>query len=177
MVLGALWGMWGGWQAIDSGEQATTAAFAWYAGVAGIVLACGLLGWLRWRSPRLVSRAALIISMSLIGLLALVRVIQAPWTALVLGPLLAAAVWALRRLPRGSLLVITEPAPGGPAVLTGTTAMVAAAIGAYALMQATAVPAAYGPAVYIVTTTAGFALFLRATWLALRRRAESAAVS
>ena len=176
VVLGALWGMWGAWQAADSDERATTGGFTWYACVAGAALIIGLLGWLRWRSERLVARTALIASVTLIGLLAVVRLIQAPWTALVLGPLIAAAVWALRRLPSGSPLVIDEPAPRASAVVTGVAAMVVAAIGAYALTEGTAVLEGYGPAVYLVTTGAGFWLFGRGVWIAVRRRTEPAVV-
>ncbi len=176
VVIGALWGGWGAWQGRDSGEQASVTAFAGYATVAGLALAIGLIGWLRWRSPRMVAGPVLAIALALIGVLAGIRVVQLPWTALVLGPLLVGAVWAMRRLPRGESLVITDPAPPARAVLSGTALMIAAAIGAYALTRTTTIPDAYGPAAYVVTTTTGFVLYARGLGLAARRRVETAPV-
>jgi hypothetical protein len=171
IVCGGLWGAWGAWQAADSGEQASVASFAWYAGVAGAVLAACLVGWLRWRSGRLVGYVALVVALGLIGVVAVIRLVQIPWAALVLGPLLTIAVWTMRRLPREASIVISEPAPTTTAVVAGIGMMVITAIGAYALTRGTAVIDGYGPAVYIVTTGAGFVLLGRAVWLAARRSA------
>jgi hypothetical protein len=169
VVLGGLWGVWGAAQGQDSDEQASTTGFAGYAVVASVLLAAGLVGWLRWRSPRLVGGAPLVVALTLIALLALVRVVQVPWAALVLAPLLASAVWALRRLPRGTPLAVLEPAPSVRAVVIGSALMAGSAVVAYALTRATTVPDGFGPAVYLVTSAAGFGLFIRALWLALRR--------
>lgn len=175
-TVGVLWGLWGTWQGKDSGEFAPAGAFAWYAVVAGIALSAGVIGWLRWRSPHLVSRIVFLVALGLIGLVAAVRVITLPWAPLILGPLIAGALWSLRRLPRGAPLLITEPAPAVQQILAGVAIMVTAAIGTYALARGSTVPDGYGPAVYVVTTATGFILFGRALWQARRAsdRGESA---
>jgi hypothetical protein len=166
VVVGWLWGMWGAWMSIDSEEHASTAAFAAYAAVTGVVLGSGLMGWLRWRSPTMVSRTVLVIALGMISVAAVVRVISLPWSPLVLGPCLAGAVWGLRRLPRGRFLLVLEPGPGPKEIARGIAVLIVAAVVTYAAARGARVPVAYGPAVYIVTTAAGFGLFVRALWLA-----------
>ena len=152
----------------DSGEYASAFAFAGYAAGTALMLGVGILGWTRLRRPHLVARRTFAVVIELVAIAAVIKTVLILWAPLVLVPLFGAAIWALRRLPRGDSVLVSGPIPSPLRIAAGLGVMAGAAIATYAAVQGTAVAEGFGPALVVVTTLVGAFLLIRALWTARR---------
>jgi hypothetical protein len=171
-AIGAVWGLWGAFMARDGHVTPTPSDVVAYVVLTTLWLAAATWAWDRRPAGPLVPAAA---GWTATGLLAagfVVRAVTLPVAAVVLPPLVALTVLAMRRLGRrgdGAPLATAPPDRRLRAGELAALAVLPVVAASASLTVGPAVAPVTGPAVYAVTGLAGFGLWLRALVRSTRR--------
>ncbi len=168
-AVGVTWGCWAAAMQADTGIPDAPFTFAAYVGLSTVGVGLGLAGWLRWRSDHLVPTWLGWSAIAVLTFAFFVRAIALPLALMVLPVLLGSALWAMKQHSAAASAHLDPVAHTGHPRLGWLGLMPVGAWSSWLLVGPEVAPVA-APVIYVITNTAGFALWGRALWQARHQR-------